>query len=117
MNNRPLSVTVIGWIFVAVGVVGFVFHATEVKAQHPFQSDAVWVLLLRLLAIVCGVFMLRRSNWARWLSLAWIAFHVILSLHSLQASVVHSVLLVVCGYFLFRPEATAYFRAARTEGM
>ena len=31
------------------------------------------------LAIVCGVFLLRGHNWARWLALAWIAFHVVLS--------------------------------------
>ncbi len=34
--------------------------------------------------------MLRGSNWARWLALAWIAFHVFLSfLHSWQQVLVH----------------------------
>ena len=65
MNKRPLSITVISWLFVAAGVIGLAYHATEFKADRPFQYDVVWVCLVRLLAILCGVFMLRGSNWAR----------------------------------------------------
>ncbi len=55
--------------------------------------------------------MLRGSNWARWLALAWIAFRVFLSfLHSWQEVLVHCLLFVVIGYVLFSPEARAYFR-------
>jgi len=42
-----------------------VYHLAEFKA-HPFQNDILWVSLVRLLAIVGGVFMLRGHNWARW---------------------------------------------------
>jgi len=45
-----------------------------------------------------------------------LAFHAILSLHSRQALLVHSALLVGFAYLLFRPAARAYFRAARSEG-
>jgi hypothetical protein len=116
MKKRPLSLTIISWIFVAAGVVGLAYHLSEFKALHPFPSDVVWVFLLRLMAIVCGAFMLRANNWARWLSVAWLAYHVILSgFHSLQEFVMHSLLLAVFAYFLFRPEATRYFLPARTE--
>ena len=71
MKKRPLAVTIISWLFVAAGVVGLTYHLSEFKALHPFPSDVVWVLLLRLMAIVCGTFMLRGHNWARWLSVAW----------------------------------------------
>src|SRR6266850_4802258 len=115
MNKRPLSITVISWLFVAAGAIGLAYHATEFKAGRPFQYDVVWVSLVRLLAILCGVFMLRGSNWARWLLLVWIAFHVILSaLHSLSALVVHSLLFAVIAYFLFRPQAVTYFRGRTT---
>jgi O-antigen ligase len=61
------------------------------------------------------VFMLYGFNWARWLLVVWIAFHVILSgLHSQFELLVHSLLFAVVLYFLFRPEASAYFR--RTSG-
>jgi len=114
MKKRPLSITIISWLFVAAGVIGLAYHATEFKEDRRFEYDAVWVCLVRLLAILCGVFMLRGSNWARWLLLVWIAFHVVLSaFHSLTELVVHSLLFAVIGYFLFRPQASAYFRGAR----
>ena len=58
MNNRPLSVTIIGCVYIVTEAVGFAYHFTEFKAQHPFQYDIVWVELLRLLAILCGVYVL-----------------------------------------------------------
>ena len=116
MNKRPLSVTVIGCIFVAAGVIGFAYHVTEFKTQRPFEYDIVWVCLLRLLAILGGVFVLRGHNWARWLLIIWMAFHVILSaFHSLSELVAHGLLFAVIAYVLFRPQAAAYFRSAGAE--
>ncbi len=113
MNKRPLSVIIIGCLFIAAGAVGLAYHATELGGEGPFQSELVWVLFLRLLAIVCGFFLLRRSNWARWLLLAWIAYHVVLSaFHPPFELAMHSLLLVAVAYFLFRPRAAAYFRSA-----
>src|SRR5260370_4278981 len=111
MNKRPLSISVISWLFVAAGAIGLAYHATEFKVDRPFQYDVVWVCLVRLLAILCGVFMLRGSNWARWLLLVWIAYHVVLSaFHSLSELVMHTVLFLVVAYFLLRPQASTYFR-------
>jgi hypothetical protein len=111
MNKRPLSVIAIGLLYVAAGAIGLAFHLTEFKPQHPFQYDIVWISLIRLLAIVSGVYILRGSNWARWLALAWIASHVILSaFHSWFELVFHSVLCAAIAYLLFRPQATRYFR-------
>jgi hypothetical protein len=64
MNKRPLSVAVIGCLYILTGVIGFAYHFTGFKAR-PFQYNILWVELLRLVAIVCGVCMLRGSNWAR----------------------------------------------------
>lgn len=111
MSKRPRSITVISWIFIAAGVVGLTYHATEFKAQRPFDYDILWVSLVRLLAILCGVFMLRGSNWARWGLVVWLGYHVILSfLHTPVELLVHSLLFVAVLYFLFRPRASAYFR-------
>jgi len=109
MNKRPLSVTVVGCIFIAAGVIGFAYHVTEFKTQRSFEL--IWVCLLRLLAILGGVFVLRGKNWARWLVLAWIAYHVVLSaFHHFFELAVHAALLAVIAYILFRPRASAYFR-------
>ncbi|HEX6907158.1 MAG TPA: hypothetical protein VF154_11160 [Terriglobales bacterium] len=116
MNRRPLSVTIVGCIFLAIGILASASHAAELQGTGHVQYDLLWALLINLVAIVCGICLLRRANWARWLALAWLAFHVIISLHSRQALLVHSALLAVFAYLLFRPAATAYFRAARTAG-
>ena len=116
MNKPPLSVTIIGFLFIAVGILGLAYHASEFNPQHPLESDAVWASLVRCAAILAGIFVLRGRNWARWLTLAWMAFHVVLSVfHSARQVAVHALLLAVIGYFLFRPEATQYFRNAGAE--
>jgi hypothetical protein len=115
MNRRPASVTVIGCLLIAAGIVGIVYHASEFKG-HPFQYEMIWISLVRLTAVLCGVYMLRGSNWARWLALLWIAFHVVVSaFHSLAEFAMHALLFVVFAYFLLRPAAAQYFRGARTD--
>ena len=110
-KKRPLSVTIIGWLFIAAGTIGFAYHLKELKADGHFDYGAGLVLLVRLLAILSGLFLLRGSNWARWLLILWIAYHVILStFHSLIGVATHSLLLIVIAYFLFRPRASDYFR-------
>jgi tryptophan-rich sensory protein len=116
MKKRPRSVTVISYLFIAAGAIGFAYHVTEFRVQRQFDYGLVWVCLLRLLVILAGSFMLRGSNWARWLLLAWIAYHVILSaFHSFTELVMHGLLLGVTSYFLFRPQVAAYFRSATAE--
>ena len=115
-NKRPLSVTILACVYIAMGTVGFVYHFTEFKAMHPFQYDIVWIELLRLIAIVCGVFILRGNDWARWLALAWMAFHVILSaFRALPEFAIHCLFCAVIAWFLFRPVAGRYFRGAGVD--
>lgn len=116
MKRRPISVTVIAGLYIAAGAVGLAYHLVGWKPQHVFQHDILWTSLVRLTAIVCGVYLLRGRNWARWLAIAWIAYHVVLSgFHSWFELMVHSLLCAVFAFFLFRPRATGYFRAGRTE--
>jgi hypothetical protein len=117
MNRRPIAVTILGWILIAAGVAGVAYHATEFNPSHTLPPEYVWILLVRILAIVSGVFILRGSNWARWLALAWIAFHVAISfLDSWQKVAMHGLILVLFAYLLFRPEASAYFRGPGKDG-
>lgn len=115
MNKRPISVTVIACAYIATGAIGFVFHFTEFRARDAFRYDVLWIELIRLAAIVCGAFMLRGHNWARWLALAWIGFHVILSyFHTPPELAIHCLFFAVIAWFLFRPDAARYFRADST---
>ena len=111
MKNRPLPVTIIACIYIAAGVVGLIYHLPDFRTQHVFQYDVIGIALLRLLAILAGAFMLRGHNWARWLALAWMASHVIVSaFHTLPEFAIHCLFCAVIAWLLFRPDAARYFR-------
>ena len=108
MNKRPDLVTAIGYVFIAVGAIEIAYRL--IGLRHPFQNDVLVVCLVNLIAVVCGIYMLRGSGWARWLTLAWIAYHVSLSsFHSFSKLAIHGILFAVFAYFLFRPNVTQYF--------
>jgi threonine/homoserine efflux transporter RhtA len=112
-NKRPISVTILACVYLAVGVGGFAVHFRELLARHP---DAVAIELTELTAIVCGAFLLRGQNWARWLALAWIALHVILSpFHAIPELAIHAVFCAAFAWVLFRPEAARYFGGAQLD--
>jgi hypothetical protein len=116
MNRRPLSVTLVSLLLAGAGGVGFVYHLRELNVRHSFQNGVVWIGLIRVAAIVAGVYTLRGSNWARWLAISWIGFHVVISaFHSLLEFAVHGLLFAIFAYVLFRPPATTYFRAGKAE--
>jgi hypothetical protein len=115
-NKRPLAVTILGWLYIAVGSAGTVFHFPDLFAGGMFHYDGLLVEATELLAILFGLFVLRGQNWARWGALGWMAFHVILSATgAVREFVVHCVFFAVIAYFLFRADARWYFRHPRTE--
>lgn len=112
MKARPIAVTIIGWLFVASGTIGLVHEIVELASHTIFHADELWIFPLNVAAVVAGLFLLKGCNWARWLALAWMGFHVVNSfLNSWQQALTHAVIFLLIAYFLFRPESTAYFRA------
>jgi hypothetical protein len=113
--KRPLTILILGCLYIATGALGIAFHLDDFRSPRLVQDGLIWIALVRLTAVVCGAFMLRGANWARWLAVAWMAFHVVVGfLHSVREAVVHAVIFVVIAYLLFRPEARAYFRGRET---
>ncbi len=55
-NPRPISITILACMYIAVGIVGFTYHFREIVA---LQHNSLWIEFPKSLAIVCGVFMLR----------------------------------------------------------
>lgn len=114
MTKPPLAVMLIAWLYIAAGTLGLAFHLSDVRPGQPFASEALPAAAIRLIAIVCGIYMLRGRNWARWLAIAWIGTHVVLSvLHSWPQVAMHAALCGIFAYFLFRPGSSAYFHGAR----
>src|SRR5712671_121956 len=114
MNKRPLPITIVAVVYICAGILGVAYHASEFKSS-PFEKDAILAVLVRLAAVVAGAFLLMGKNWARWLAVAWIGFHVILSaFHTIPELAMHTALLIVIAYFLLRPTAAQYFRDGTT---
>jgi hypothetical protein len=59
--------------------------------------------------------MLRGHNWARWLALAWMAFHVAISVGHWQQFVPHAILFALFAYGLFRVDARGFFQPASPD--
>lgn len=100
----PVAVVVIAALYIAVGLGGFVVHF-----PRYWQTEDVWIELTEALAVICGVFLLRAKNWARWLALAWMAFHVAISFPIFRQVAVHLSFLIAIAWFLFRPGVGRYF--------
>lgn len=110
--KRPWQVTVLGWLFIAAGILGTTYHLWN----DTFSRWTVAIVLVRIIAIVGGYFLLRGERWARWLLLAWLAFHVgVSALDSLSLALPHTVLLLVVGYVLLGPPTAKYFQRAQVE--
>ena len=107
MKRQPLSITIISWIFIIFGSIALlsgVLPIADLKSHW-------YVHLSRILQIVAGVFMLYGRNWARWLLVAWIAFHIVVgALHGIGPLIMHVVIFSVILFFVFRPDANEYFR-------
>jgi hypothetical protein len=109
-RRRPISITVLGALLIVAGSVGLVYHATEFKSFQPFPWDLLAISVVRLLAILAGVYLLLGKNWARWLALAWIAFHVVVgAFNGTVQFAIHAALLLVFAFLLFRPAAKTFF--------
>src|SRR4051794_8476602 len=119
MKKRPLAVIIVSALFIIIGIADLLKAiapligpgVTHVSRQE--LTDSGLVFLTAAVALLSGVFMLRGANWARWLCLIWMAFHVVLSIfHKPVELAMHSVLLVVLMILLLRPRVSEYFRAA-----
>ena len=116
MKKRPLSITIIGWLFVVFGSISLLSGVLPFGvsfAQRVAELPGHWyVHLSRLLGIVAGAFMLKGQNWARWLLVAWMAFHIVVgALNGLVHLLTHVAIFSVISFFIFRRDASAYFFA------
>lgn len=107
-NKRPLSVTLLGCAYLAVGAGGMLAHF---PGFHSWRYDDLLVEFTELLALLGGALILTGKSRARWLAVAWMAFHVILSaFHSAPETALHGFFLALIVWVLFRPAAARYFR-------
>ena len=110
MKNRPLPVIIVSLLFIIAGAVGFVYHFKEFFETNAKLQELYWVQLLRITAIFCGILLLRAVNWARWLAIAWLLYHVVIgAFHSTPEMIFHIVILLAVAVLLYLPKSSAFF--------
>ncbi|MGC1422671.1 MAG: hypothetical protein WA354_14670 [Terracidiphilus sp.] len=108
----PIPVMIVIVVYLLVGVMGFVYHFPELTAGH---RDAIAIELTELTAVVAAVGLLLRQNWARWLALAWVIFHVVISIfHPVRELLIHAALCVLIAWLLFRPATARWFKEVKS---
>lgn len=103
MKRMP-AVIAIAVLYIAVGSAGFIGHF-----PRHWQGEDFLIELTELAAIICGAFLLRRKNWARWLAVAWMALHVAISFPAPSQVAIHLSFLILIAWVLFRPATRGYF--------
>jgi hypothetical protein len=115
-TGRGRKVSVVAWLFVAVGVVSTGAHALpdlqRLIAGRPLGDgeglDLLFIALVNAAAIAGGTLVLAGASWGRWLLAAWMGFHVVLSFfHDALQVVVHVALFAAPTWILFRPRPPA----------
>jgi hypothetical protein len=113
----PLSHTIAGWLFILVGGLGLAYLVSKAPGttwDHVGVRDFAIVFTLRLMAFAGGIFVLRGAAWAKWMLLAWMAYHIYLSLlHSWAEAAMHAVMFGILAFLLFRPSGSVRASGAR----
>jgi hypothetical protein len=112
-TNRPVSVWILSCLYIAVGTIGFAYYFPELRAH---QDYSLWIEFTELLSIVSGAFMFRGYNWARWLALVWMAFHVAISFPVYRQMAIHLAIFAGIAWALFRPDTQRYFAIRKPGG-
>lgn len=115
--KRPYEVTVIGVLLILTGISAAAYHFFKLTPRHAFEGWNAWIFPVEFAVIVLGAFILRGANWARWLAMAWMGFHVVISFWNPWSEIaVHALFFVVIAWALFRAESSAYFTGRAASG-
>lgn len=125
---RPVSVTVVAWIIIAVSVEGLISLvgglATPLLASSAMHLEyslpvSLWLGGITLVVnIVLAGLMLGGFGWARIVYLVILALGLlglVVQRQPMSLSVIAGLKVVVFGYFLLRREARQYFASAASE--
>ena len=136
MKERPTAVMVIGWFWRVGGILGMIFALPFALWGQEWFSEYwagallrlsstvlfLWAFLSSLLGLLLGNGLLKGRNWARMLSLAYCVVSTLIAAVMYQANPLYWINLVVdlafiaiMWFFLFRPNANAFFNRGQAE--
>ena len=113
--TRPISVTIVAWIVIVLGVAG-AFLMLPGISKAPLTSMQITFAYTGLaVSALSGLFMLGGKNWSRWLYVVW----CILGLAYALTTVPNPLLLIpgalktaIIAFVLFRKPANLFFLRA-----
>ena len=118
MKRPPLPVLIVAIALMLAGVVGFFYHLKDFSEPGEKLYVVVLVELLRILAIVSGILLLRANNSGRWLSIGWVLLHVVISVfNSMAQTITHIVILIIVCILLYLPVSSLYFSRKRSDNL
>lgn len=126
MPARPMSVSVVAWILIVFALFGLLsmfmllalsgsplMQASLARAHTPLPVQISFGTFSSLVQLLCGIALLFRQNWARFLYTGWavigLTYSVITSPYTLWLLVPSLLFTLVIVYFLFTPAAKEYF--------
>jgi hypothetical protein len=127
MQTRPLSVTFVGWILMILGtlelwqtfslLLAILNGGPDVKIIFSYSTLPIpvqWAFIAAgaVIALLCGLYILKGSNWARILYPSWVAFCYILEIliePGKDISLSDFIFLFLICLILFLPGANKYF--------
>ena len=113
MYKRPKSVTVLSWLLLINGLLGFMAgtQALAKLMQGPSVQGAL-AYISSLVLFVSGVAMLRGFNWARLLCVAWLSVVSVIGFVILPMpadAISGFITAVAVAYYLYLPASSEYF--------
>lgn len=115
MKKRPITVTVVACLYILAGLASTAFHVLEFRRHPPGLPAGAGIIGLGLVALIAGIFLLTGKDWARWLALLWMAYHVVVSaFNGFDMLLMHAAIFLLFAYILLGREARAYFRPGST---
>ena len=128
-QDRPTSLTVIGWLMIVFGAFGLIGvamlpanpMAVEILKDSalPLSAHLAIGAIGGLIGLVCGYGVLKGLAWSRLLYVGWSAVSVALQLYSMPFNSLMLfgwLLIAVIIFFLFRPAANAWFGQGNSAG-
>jgi hypothetical protein len=122
MRIRPTSVTVIGWFLVVTALLSLPSEIRNIvspresviaaKSPVPVSVQRAVSWLATAANLVCGYFLLRGRNWARYVHVGWSVLllgYGFLAAPYWQFSLLGVVMECLVIYFPFTPQANAFF--------
>lgn len=116
-TERPVSVTLIGWLIILSSIVGMLLATI-------FIERSVLVILSCILGIIAGVGILKGLNWARllyfWLQAVFLILSLVIKYSGLYGEfgpwdILKVIIYIVCFVFLTRPTASLFFTGKKRD--